>query len=440
MTVPNNNPPAAPSTLREAIEQNRRGGGDPWVVVPASAAPYRSPTPDPATGRPVHIISNVDIPLGDPHYDPVVSVILANDILDNPTLWQAFHQELLAAFEDPRATPEEPPRVYRFNIRTLAQLRARAAELAETASLIDGIIHRGSLDILVGDSGLGKSPLLYQAAICVAEGIPFLGRKTTPERVLYLECETGIRLDEKICSALARHVGASADPQNLLLWNMNDCTSAWTLEGLVAEIRPAWVIMDPFKAFFPNFEKESSSAIEVYRQLRRLKQKFGCTITGIHHIRKPGDGEPVAHLDRGSDPKPWFLQARGAREIINGVDCRIGLDIPSNCDPAQRVLRGYGHGGDVIPSQLLETVLDADGEPLGFSPIIGVSMLPPEQQDAFLRLPLLFHFHQAMTVYGKKNQATADFLDKCIGAGLVRKVQRGTYTRLDLMHGKVPEA
>src|SRR5260221_14245203 len=41
--------------------------------------------------------------------------------------------------------------------------------------LIAGLIARRSVNILVGDSGIGKSPMAYQMAIAVAAGLPFLG-------------------------------------------------------------------------------------------------------------------------------------------------------------------------------------------------------------------------------------------------------------------------
>jgi AAA domain len=348
--------------------------------------------------------------------------------------WLRAEETAAAWFDGP--VPPRPPR--RFNIRTLAQLRAdtearRAHEGSEY--LIHGFIERQSLGVMVGDSGLGKSPLLYQAALCMAEGRPFLGQPVQQGRVLFLQCETGDKMDEKICSALARHVGASADPQNFLLWNLNACTEKWTLDDLIAEAKPVWVIMDPVKAFYPKFETDPSVAIEVYNILRALKKKFGCAITVIHHIKKPGD-VTVPPLD-GEDPKPWFVACRGAREIINGADVRLGLDVPSAGNPQHRVLAGFGHGGDIIHSRTLETVLDEHGEPLGFSVVSGLQLLTPDIAEFWKRLPEgEFRFGQAMTTYGKQNQATQDALNKCIRAGVVRKVTRGVYERRSATGGR----
>jgi len=48
-----------------------------------------------------------------------------------------------------------------------------------------------SVNILVGDSGLGKSPLVYQLGISVATGVPFLGRETRKGRVVIADNENG---------------------------------------------------------------------------------------------------------------------------------------------------------------------------------------------------------------------------------------------------------
>ena len=325
-----------------------------------------------------------------------------------------------------------PDTRHRFNIRTLAQLITDITERAAMQGaeyLIDGFFYRDSLDVLVGDSGLGKSPLLYQAALCVANGKPFLGQPVQQGRVLFLQCETGEKMDAKICSALARHVGASRDSKDLLLWNSNACTEPYTLPALVAEAKPVWVIIDPIKAFYPKFETDPNAAIEVYNTLRAIKKSGGCAITVVHHIKKPGD-VPVPPLD-GADPKPWFLQCRGAREIINGADMRLGLDVPSQGNAQHRVLAGFGHGGDIIQARTLETVLDEQGEPLGFSVVTGLQLLTVDIADFWGKLPMgEFRFGDAMSIYGKHNEATKIALNKMIRAGVARKLTRGVYERL----------
>jgi hypothetical protein len=51
---------------------------------------------------------------------------------------------------------------------TYNQLEARIKELGCDEPIIEGLLKRQQFMLMVGDSGLGKSPLLYLAACCVS--------------------------------------------------------------------------------------------------------------------------------------------------------------------------------------------------------------------------------------------------------------------------------
>src|SRR5579859_235175 len=55
---------------------------------------------------------------------------------------------------------------------------------SSTQHLVQGLIPPRSVNILVGDSGIGKSPLVYQLGLAVASGTPFLDLPVTPAKVL----------------------------------------------------------------------------------------------------------------------------------------------------------------------------------------------------------------------------------------------------------------
>ena len=55
--------------------------------------------------------------------------------------------------------------------------------------LIDGLLHQGSKLVLGGESKSYKTWTLIQMGLCVSEGIPFLGRETTPGKVLFVNYE-----------------------------------------------------------------------------------------------------------------------------------------------------------------------------------------------------------------------------------------------------------
>src|SRR6202040_2652009 len=61
-----------------------------------------------------------------------------------------------------------------------------------TRFLVKDMLPVQSIAIVGGESTIGKSPLLYQLALCVASGIPFLGLPTEKGRVLYLDLENDL--------------------------------------------------------------------------------------------------------------------------------------------------------------------------------------------------------------------------------------------------------
>ena len=62
-------------------------------------------------------------------------------------------------------------------IGTIADLRAAVRAQKRHGDLVERLIRRYSLNLLVGDSGIGETPLLQLLALCVVSGLPFLGGK-----------------------------------------------------------------------------------------------------------------------------------------------------------------------------------------------------------------------------------------------------------------------
>ena len=76
----------------------------------------------------------------------------------------------------------------------MAQRERTLSEIVTTPSpppdwLVPDLLHRGTMVILAGDAGIGKTTLSYTLAVAKATGQPFLGRPVTPGRVLYFDEE-----------------------------------------------------------------------------------------------------------------------------------------------------------------------------------------------------------------------------------------------------------
>ncbi|MDA2925273.1 AAA family ATPase [Acidobacteria bacterium AH-259-L09] len=322
-------------------------------------------------------------------------------------------------------------------------LKQRCQELGSGNYLIKDFLPERSLGLVVGHSGLGKSPYLYQAALCVAAGKPFLGHAVRQGKVLYLDFENGLGQVAEMIDSLLKHVGLKEAPENLVLWNLNDSSPKWgqtgyTLRDMVQEVEPDLVILDSITAYHPDIEDTNSTATKVYQHLRKLIRDTGASIWGVHHLRKPSNNPKFApvSLETASIIR-WFHQARGAGALINGCDVRLGVDVPTKHTAGQGeeialAVRGFGRVRGEIPLTYLARIRDKNGEPLGYKRMTGVKLLfNKEQEETFAKLPDRFRFKDAQQTYSKGAQATTDFLNKCISCGIVRKVNRA--------YEKVPE-
>jgi hypothetical protein len=305
-------------------------------------------------------------------------------------------------------------------------------------SVIDGFLPRKSLAILVGHSNLGKSPLLYQAAICVAAGIPFLGRKVRKGRVLYLDYENGVAGQDKLIQTLSKYLGLDNTPPSLYRWNWNAATDNWGKKGytaldMIARFSPDLVIIDSITAFCPEVESRNAEANRVILQQRRIIRESGCAIIATHHLVKPRRGQDdVAPLAK-CNLTQWFSQARGASALINATDVRLGVEAPRSRIAAGNggkeialVMRGFARLIGEIPALYIAREFDGRGEPKGYSGLTGPDLLfNVRQQTAYEKLPVRFRFKEARLTYGKGDQATDDFLKKCVALKIIQRTDSG---------------
>jgi hypothetical protein len=334
-------------------------------------------------------------------------------------------------------------------VRSYTDLVRRRQELDSSGHIVYGLLPARSIGLLVGDSGLGKSPLLYQLALCVAAGIEFLGAPTTRSDVLLLDYENGIGDSEDLLARLAKHLGLPAVSENLWIWNGSDVGLCLTGEEIIriwasVSLSPSkLVVIDPLSGFQPGAEEKNSDAARVLSRLRSINREFGTTSVLSHHIRKPSrDSKATVNLADFVNPREWFSEARGARALINSSDVRLGLDLPGVfatvgktkgkvSEELSLVMRGFGRVRGEVGPYYLARVFDEEGDPVGYRKLVSAELLfNGEQQRALAALADRFRTGEAVAAYGRGDQATSDFLNKCVRLGLIRKVGRGLWEKV----------
>jgi DNA repair protein RadA/Sms len=149
--------------------------------------------------------------------------------------------------------------------------------MGEFARVLGGGIVPGSIVLVAGDPGIGKSTLMLQLALQMA------GRK----RVLYVSGEESERQIKMRAGRLVD--GAHPLPDALLLVTE---TSLQTILDHVAEARPDLLIIDSIQTVYLSEMDSSAGSVSQVRecasQLRELAKSQGVTVFLIGHVTKEG--------------------------------------------------------------------------------------------------------------------------------------------------------
>ena len=150
----------------------------------------------------------------------------------------------------------------------------------------DQLIAEGTVTMLSGDSGVGKSTLATALLDAVAGGKPFLGRKTFQRSCLILDRENHRSLVADRLNRLGIQDGPS-----LRVWGgwaeqeAPDPAHAAIREWILSCYPKPLIVVDSLIAFNPGAENDSSEMRRYLHGYRRLAD-LGASIAFIHHSGK----------------------------------------------------------------------------------------------------------------------------------------------------------
>jgi hypothetical protein len=170
--------------------------------------------------------------------------------------------------------------------------------------LVDGLFQLRTVNSLVGEPGVGKTRMAAHVAVSVAAGEFFLGRRTTPAAVLYLNFDDGEILPRQWTVRAARGLGCSTHDLPLYYWEPKngvqksrgledrqvlDDVRTW-INGLLATAGEDEVLLvvDTFEsAFLTKDSNSTNDVLEAYGILHGLIEDFkNLTVLVIDHTPK----------------------------------------------------------------------------------------------------------------------------------------------------------
>lgn len=185
--------------------------------------------------------------------------------------------------------------------------------------LIGGLLGLEDVAAIVGASGSGKSFLALYAAVCIATGRPFFGRRVEPGPVVMVVYEGRRRFGRRIAALLKHleHVG-SLPLYILHTARPNLRRDADTLR-VIETVRFAaasesgqpvrLVVLDTFAQAAPGIDENAAGPVqEAMNRAGLIAQETGAAVAWVHHL--------------GKDPEKG---ARGSSAFYGALDAELRL-------------------------------------------------------------------------------------------------------------------
>ena len=250
-----------------------------------------------------------------------------------------------AASADPTApapeTPADSSRLPEPRRETNAADRWRSRSVAELygrgrpREIWQRLLPAGGLAVWYGAPKSGKTYLALGLGLAIAEGRPYLGRRTLPGRVLYLAGEGVMGVADKVAAAIGpERARDHADPIHLqfrVLEGMPSLTDPRVRQRILAEIEALGgvdlVIVDTVSRAIGAAaldENDTEGMGRFVAALDWLRAACGCAVLGIHHENKNGGDRGSSVLRGAADVFARISRARKRASTFAVEDIRDG--------------------------------------------------------------------------------------------------------------------
>jgi archaellum biogenesis ATPase FlaH len=148
--------------------------------------------------------------------------------------------------------------------------------------LLDKLIPKGSIILLFGRGGIGKTSLCLQIARAIAEGLPFGNLQTLKTPVYYIDFENPL-------SVLKQRLEYIGNTENVYIWHISNKLKPPRLDTkeweLYKQLTAGLLIFDTYRASHQLDENKSQDMAIIMAKLKELRE-LGFTIIFLHHTPK----------------------------------------------------------------------------------------------------------------------------------------------------------
>lgn len=208
--------------------------------------------------------------------------------------------------------------------------------------LIGGVLRKGHKMLLAGPSKAGKSFMLMNLAICIAEGRSFLGLPCMQGKVLYINME----IDKATCihrfSDIYKLNGIEClCASNIDIWNLRGKVVpmdvlAPRLIHRAAKKGYIAIILDPLYKVITGDENNASDMAKFCNQFDRICNELECSVIYCHHHSKGAQGHKSA-MDRASGSGVFARDPDALLDLMEINPKDVGLSLPDGATSAWRM-------------------------------------------------------------------------------------------------------
>ena len=152
----------------------------------------------------------------------------------------------------------------------------------KTEYLLDKLIPKGSITMLFGRGGIGKTSLCLQISRTIAEGIPFAELQTIKTPVFYIDLENPLA----VLKDRVEHIGNS---ENIFVWHLSCSPQPPKMDSkdweLYKQLPAGLMIFDTMRAANQSDEDKSKETALVMSRMKELREA-GNTIIFLQHTPK----------------------------------------------------------------------------------------------------------------------------------------------------------
>ena len=149
----------------------------------------------------------------------------------------------------------------------------------------DPLLPEGSITLLCGDAGIGKSYISLFLGILMADGSEFLGSKMKQKNVLFIDLESSLPLLNTRVQSIgikSENIFFYTEPLNFL---MKEDIAELKNEILFRDA--GFCVIDSLMDIIPGINENDSGAMnQIFSALRSLVKQTGCSFLIIHHVNK----------------------------------------------------------------------------------------------------------------------------------------------------------